>query len=289
MENLSRFASINAEGSQGTSGKYAFIPTTRVISALETQGWFPVKASEKRVTKEENRGFQEHLIRFRHTENMGLSVVGDILPEIVVKNSHNGLSSFQIMAGLFRLVCSNGMIVADSLFATHRIKHIGYRDQDVIDATFNVIRTTPQIMDRVGEFKQIVLSPAEQLVLAESALTAKYGEPKAEEVDTYEGTKEIIIPTAQKFDLIRLALPTRRQDRMSGDHGNHGTLAENTLWNSFNIFQEKLVEKGGRFAVNPNSMRIKKARGVTSVSENVRLNQSLWALTQKMAELKGGV
>lgn len=276
QQDLSRFKSINAESSFGTSGKYAFIPTTRVISTLENQGWFPVKASEKRSKKAD--GFQEHLIRFRQsTENLP-AVVGDILPEIVLKNSHDGLSSFQIMAGLFRLVCLNGMVIADSTFATHRIKHIGYKDQDVIDATFNVVRTTPLIMDKVQEFKQITLSPAEQMAFAETSLIAKYGQEKEDE------------PTiATRFNLANLVLPIRHQDRLSGDRG---TLTENTLWNSFNILQEKLVERGGRFARNiptedrPYNHGTKKARGITSVSENVRVNQCLWLLCEKMAELK---
>jgi hypothetical protein len=274
MEDLSRFASINAEGAYGTSGKYAFIPTTRVIDTLHTQGWFPVKAGEKRVVKVENRGFQEHLIRFRQDQANMPMVVGGIIPEIVVKNSHNGLSSFQIMAGLFRLVCTNGMVVADSLFATHRIKHIGYKDQDVIDATFDVINTTPKILDRVKQFQDVRLSIDEQMVFAESALVAKYGQEEA--------------PLAQKFDLQRLMTAVRSQDRVGG----YGVVSENTLWNSFNILQEKLVERGGRFARNEKEgarRSIKKARGVSSVSENVRINQSLWMLCEKMNELKGGI
>lgn len=281
MVDLTNLKSVNAEHAlNGTSGKYAFIPTTRVIDTLESQGWFPAKASEKRVNSVVRQGFQEHLIRFRQQNDV--VQVGDLIPEIVLKNSHDGLSSFQIMAGIFRLVCSNGMIVADSLFATHRIKHIGYRDQDVIDATFSVMSTTPKIMNRVEEFKQVILSPQEQLVLAESALTAKYGEPKEDEV-----------PLNQKFNLEWLAFPVRKQDRMTdvGRLENRGlniNLAENTLWNSFNILQEKLVEKGGRFAkAQANSIRVKKARKVTSVSENVRINQALWQLAEKMAELKG--
>lgn len=281
---LANFKSINAEGSMGTSGKYAFIPTTRVIDTLATQGWFPVKAGEKRCKKVTHQGFQEHLIRFRQEHNFQSTkiggqfvpaVVGDIVPEIVLKNSHNGLSSFQIMAGLFRFVCTNGMVVADSLFATHRIKHIGYKDQDVIDATFNVISTTPQIMNRVEQFKTITLSPEEQLLFAEASLTAKYGQP--------EEAPEGEIPINTRFDLTRLALPVRTQDG-----GDRYKLVENTLWNSFNILQEKLVERGGRFAkVAPQSLRVKEARGISSVSENVRVNQALWQLTQKMAELKG--
>jgi hypothetical protein len=277
QQDLSRFRSINAESSFGTSGKYAFIPTTRVVDTLGQQGWFPVKASEKRSRKAD--GFQEHLIRFRQ-ENAGQMVaVGDILAEIVLKNSHDGLSSFQIMAGLFRLACLNGMVVADSTFATHRIKHIGYKDDQVIDAVFNVVKTTPLIMGKVEEFKQVTLSPADQMIFAETSLIAKYGVPHEDE------------PTiATRFNLANLALPVRIQDRLSGDRG---TLAENTLWNTFNIMQEKLVERGGRFARNipteerPYNHGSRKARGITSVSENVRVNQALWALTEKMAELKG--
>lgn len=272
MEDLSKFKSINAEGAFGTSGKYTFIPTTRVVNTLERQGWFPVKAGEKRARKFESIGFQEHLIRFRQ-QNEGVVAVGGIIPEIVLKNSHNGLSSFQIMAGLFRLVCTNGMVVADSLFATHRIKHIGYKDQDVIDATFDVISKTPLIMDRVKQFQDVSLSVDEQFVFAESALVAKYGQ---------EG-KEL----TKKFDLERLMYPIRQQDRINYT----GRVSENTLWNSFNILQEKLVEKGGRFAVAPPTSRrlTKKARGISSVSENIRVNQALWQLTERMAELKGAI
>lgn len=266
MVDLSKFASINAEGAYGTSGKYAFIPTTRVIDTLQSQGWFPVKAGEKRARNILGRGFQEHLIRFRQQQDYNnVIAVGGIIPEIVLKNSHNGLSSFQIMAGLFRLVCTNGMVVADSLFATHRIKHIGYKDQDVIDATFDVISKTPLIMNRVQQFQDVRLTKEEQIVYAESALVAKYGQEDKE------------LP--KKYDLERLIAPVRTQD------------TEKTLWNSFNIIQEKLVERGGRFAVAPPTSRrlMKKARGITSVSENIRVNQALWQLTEKMAELKGGI
>jgi hypothetical protein len=194
------------------------------------------------------------------------AVVGEMIPEIIVKNAHDGSSCFNIMAGLFRFVCGNGIIIADSTFATHRIKHIGFQDENVIDAVSDIVKTTPLIANKVSEFKEIIISKPEQLAFAEAALLAKYGKPE-------QGT------ISEKFNLESLILPVRRDDRIT-----YNATAENSLWNSFNILQEKLVEKGGRFARN--NYRTKRARAITSVSENVRVNQALWSLTEKMAELK---
>ena len=271
MLELNNYKSVVATNNGGkTTDRFAFIPTTRVIDILEKADWVPAKIAERRCNKEENRGFQNHLIRFRRKEDLEIkAVVGEMIPEIIVKNAHDGSSCFNIMAGLFRFVCGNGMIIADSTFATHRIKHIGFQDENVIDAVSDIVKTTPLIANKVFEFKEIIVSKPEQLVFAEAALLAKYGKPE-------QGT------ISEKFNLESLITPMRNTDRFASSYNSPVT--ENSLWNSFNILQEKLVEKGGRFARN--NYRTKRARAITSVSENVRVNQALWALTEKMAELK---
>ena len=288
MVALEKFSIVMAEGhSANTSNKFAFIPTTRVIDILERQEWLPAKASEKRVMKEENRGFQTHMIRFRKREDMNqVAVVGEFIPEIVLKNAHDGTASFSLMAGIYRFVCKNGAVVADSTFSTHKIKHIGFQDQNVIDAVFDVVKTTPLIMGKINDFKQITLSKPEQIVLAESAMIAKYGADNQEELEKLR----------TKFNLESLVLPTRYADTLTPEvrqSGDELRKADNSLWNTFNILQEKLVEKGGRFAIAEKSSgyssrgSIKKARGITSVTENIRVNQALWALAERMSELKG--
>jgi hypothetical protein len=271
MLELNNYKSVVAQNHGGkTTDRFAFIPTTRVIDILDKADWVPAKISERHCNKEENRGFQNHLIRFRRKEDLEVkAVVGEMIPEIIVKNAHDGSSCFNIMAGLFRFVCGNGMIIADSTFATHRIKHIGFQDENVIDAVSDIVKTTPLIANKVSEFKEIIISKSEQLAFAEAALFAKYGKPE-------QGT------ISEKFNLDSLIAPMRNVDRLVGSY-NH-PITENSLWNSFNILQEKLIEKGGRFARN--NYRTKRARAITSVSENVRVNQALWALTEKMTELK---
>ena len=273
MISYDNYRSVMADGhSSDTSDRFTFIPTTRVIDIMATQNWFPTKVTEKATRKPEKKGFQTHIVRFRQPQQNQAIVVGDIVPEIVMKNAHDGTSVFAFMAGLFRFVCTNGMVVADSMFESYKVKHIGFQDQNVIDAVYSVINSTPRIMDRVSEFKEIVLDTAEQKVFAESALIAKYGQEE-------EG-KELI----KSYNFDSLIRPIRGADRITSN-------GENTPWNTFNVLQEKLVEKGGNFGVKQmkNSSFVKthtKVRAVRSVTEGLRINQALWNLTEKFAMLK---
>jgi hypothetical protein len=105
-------------------------------------------------------------------------------------------------------------------------------------------------------------------------LIAKYGQDTEE--DIAEGNT-----LRTRYNLQRLVRPIRNADYMNPE--------VNSLWNVTNILQEKLVEHGGRFAVKTEGSygRIVKARGVKSVTENIRINQAIWALAEKMRELKG--
>ena len=81
---LQKFNSINAADQAGhLSGKYSFIPTTRVISALESKNWFPVKAQEVRCRKAETMGFQKHLIRFRNPDLSQMENIKDAISAYV--------------------------------------------------------------------------------------------------------------------------------------------------------------------------------------------------------------
>lgn len=252
---LEKFQSINANHQRdGLSTKYCFVPTTRVINTLVEHGWLPVKAQEVRA-RNHKIGFQKHLIRFRQE---GQFQKDDIIPEIVLFNSHDGSASFQILAGIFRMICSNGLVVADSMFATHRIKHLGYRDEAVMEAIGDVVENTPKIFNRVNQFKEITLSKDEQMAYLESALSVKYDEEKLKDLPS----KETFLKPARQVDV------------------------DPTLWNTYNIIQEKFIN-GFRYREGQGyRSKIRKNRGISNISENVRINKALWQLTEKMAEIK---
>jgi hypothetical protein len=288
--NLNQFKSIQAtDHAPYKSPRYTFIPTTDVVRIFQEHGWVPSKAIEKRARIESHIGFQEHMIRFRRPEDMAL--VESLITrqnhmarrdaplaefaEIVLVNSHDGGKAFNIMMGFFRLVCCNGLIVAGEQFATHRIKHVGFQEANVIEAVYDVVETAPKIANRIQDLKQIELDRPEQIIFAQAALTAKYGEP-VEELN-------------RRFNPELLVRPVRVNDTLEQDQRQYlQGPGRNSLWNTFNIAQEKLIEKGGRFTIDPNDGgRGRKARPIASVSENVRVNQALWLLAEKMAEMKG--
>ena len=259
--------SVNQDHAKETvSSKYSFIPTNRVLNVLKEEGWIPTKAQESRVRKENKQGFQKHLIRLQNINheisNGELQLTSsDIVPEIILSNSHDAGASFCIMAGLFRMVCANGMIVADSMFGANKIRHLGYTDDKVKEAIYNVVEATPKIFNRVQEFQSIQLKEEERMAFAESALQLRFDDEQLQELNT-------------SATIQRLLTSRRPED------------ANTTLWNTFNIIQEKFL-KGGRFAINKErAVYANKTREVKSISENIRLNKSLWALTEKMAELK---
>ena len=229
------------------SEKYGFIPTSVIVHALERSGFVPVKASAARSSLE-RAAFAKHLIRFRHQDHMNTQV-GDWLPEVVLVNSHDGSSSYQIMAGVYRLVCSNGLVVGNS-FAEARVRHTKNAPDEIVDASFRVIESLPGIAEGIESMGAITLEAGEREAFAAAALTLRYPD-------------ESPIRPAQ-------LLSTRRSADTSSD-----------LWTTFNVLQENLLQGGQR---RTDSRR--RTRKISSVSEDVRLNRSLWTLAEELKRLK---
>jgi Domain of unknown function (DUF932) len=246
--NLEYIPSIYAtHPSAKVSEKYGFIPTSVIVHALERSGFVPVKARAARSSLE-RAAFAKHLIRFRHREHMNTQV-GDWLPEVVLVNSHDGSSSYQIMAGVYRLICGNGLVVGNS-FAEARVRHTKNAPDEIVDASFRVIESLPGIADEIESMRAVRLEAGEREAFAAAALTLRYPD-------------EAPIRPAQ-------LLSTRRSADTSSD-----------LWTTFNVLQENLLQGGQRRA---DSRR--RTRRISSVSEDVRLNRSLWTLAEEMRRLK---
>lgn len=239
------------------SDRYQFIPTTRVIDALSTQGWHPVWAAQTRCRNEEGRNYTKHMLRFRN-DSMGLKI-DECFPEIVLTNAHDGLSVYRMMAGLFRLVCGNGMIVAESNFASIQVRHVGYDDGQILEASSKVIESVPLIANSVKRFQAIELSQDEQRAYAKSALTLRYDDDQ--------------VP----FEVERLLNPRRYEDNSP------------SLWHTFNRVQENMIKGGVKYVKRDECGRPLKrqsTRSIKSVTENVKVNRALWTLTEEMAKIK---
>lgn len=242
---------------QERSDRYRFIPTINVIDALRDKGFYPVSAMQSRTRIEGKENFTKHLIRFRNSlENYQAN---DTLPEIVLINSHDGTSAYKLMFGLFRLVCSNGLVVADGQIDSISVRHTGDKDlrQSVIDASGEILNEAPKVLETVNRWEKIQLTYGEQTALAESAL---------------------------KINSTTLKLEARKllYSRRFSDNGNQDS--SRSLWKAFNVIQENLI-KGGIIGVN-NAGRGIRTREIKSIDANTSINKALWTLSAKMAEIK---
>lgn len=102
------------------SEKFGFIPSTSIVDQFEAQGLklADVVESKIRKNKEERQGFQKHVIRF----NTGHSNVHGNL-QLLAINSHEGSSALTFRMGFYRLVCSNGLIVGSDLIPQIKVRH----------------------------------------------------------------------------------------------------------------------------------------------------------------------
>lgn len=257
------------------SDKYNFFSTMNVIKMLEKEKWIPVKAQEQNVRTEDRRGFQKHMVRFRRPGET-LKNIGDLSPEIVLTNSHDGYAAYIIMLGIFRLACLNGMVVSEAEFGSIHIKHIGFREEDVIDATYKVISEVPRLTDKIGEYKAITLNQEERFAFAESALVTKFANGNDKNVENNGGLVKI---EDRIFNIQKLLNPRRIEDQPL------------TLWNTFNVIQEKFTkgneyEQTTRISDIGKVTRKTKVAGIKGINENIRVNRGLWQLTELMRELK---
>lgn len=238
----------------GMSGRYRMVPTIEVVDILAGRGFLPVKAQQSSTRIPEKGEFTRHLIRFRHADHLQPATVGTELPELVLTNSHDGTSAYRFMAGIFRLVCGNGLVVQSADFGSISVRHSGGADlhERIIDATYQVVEETPRTLEKIEAWKQVELSPPQREAFAAAASELKPN------------------PSIQPAQLLD---PRRPED------------SRPDLWHTLNRVQENVM-KGDLRGRNGNGRR-PRTRPIRSVDADIKINRALWRLAEEMAKLAG--
>ena len=162
---------FTTNGSKDTSDKYTHIPTDRVIRDLEVLGWKVADVKEVAARKEDNKGFQKHLVVFRNEDVVITGEDGDtVYPQILLTNSHDGKNSFKFQAGLFRMICENGLVIADESFEDYSIRHMGYDFEALQSLITEMVSNLDLTVESMNKMKQIELDEEQQLELAKKLL-----------------------------------------------------------------------------------------------------------------------
>lgn len=260
-------AAFQTAAHESRSNRYGVQSTTEILEALRSEGFQVFGAGQSRTRQDNRIAYTKHLLRLRHVSTFenGLSKVGDSIPEVLLVNSFDGSSQYEISAGVYRMVCENGMVVADSLIQTVKVRHTINSITGVLEASYEVAKQTERAMGVIDEWKSLNLTHQDRLSLAYDAHSSRFADA--------DGKVNTPITAEQMLHIHREA-----------DRGTD-------LWRTFNTIQENAV-RGGLRGRNSNDDgtrgRRVQTREVKGISQNISLNKTLWEQSSAMADLKSG-
>ena len=242
------FATAPEEGR--VSGRYSFLPTTDILEILQDEGWTAWKAQQVNA-RTWSKDHAKHIIRLKHEDlNMASFGVGDSFPEMLLMNAHNGLGSYDLMGGIFRMVCSNGMVISERDFGKIHIRHIGFESKQVVEASRALILNSSKVADKINSWQEIELTSRAQKDFFADAAKIRFENPD---------------------DGIIQNMSTVRRE---ADRGND-------LWRTFNVAQENLLRGGFR-----NGSTNRMVRPISNIQKDVKFNSELWDLASTYSEGK---
>ena len=232
----------------GLSKHYSFVPTSKVINDLRTLGWNPVDAVQVKARKKETNGYQKHMITF---ENDSYKTEGATeYPQLLLTNSHDGGNAFTLSAGIFRLVCENGLVIKTEDYGTSRLIHKGYSFDSIQKLVNDFVATIDETLVRITAMKEIELNRDQQMEFAKAAALLRFTEKSYNE----ENIDKVV-------DLDDLLNAERAED------------AGNGLWEVYNRVQESLVQ--GKFHYIGGNKKSRKARPIKNFKQSIHVTQKL--------------
>lgn len=239
-------------GIPGVSEKYGFVNTKAIIDAMRDNNFEIVEVRQSQRRDPSRMGFTKHLLKFRPAGMVGKVRRGDVVPQIVALNSHDRSSGFHLYAGLFRLLCENGLMVSDGASVEPiKVPHTIRMVENVVDRSLELIRCADGVFRLRKDMLETQLSDKAALSFARNAL-------------------EFRPPRAAALAPETLLIPRRKEDE------------PNDLWHVFNRVQENML-RGGNETLTEDGRTIM-TRGIGRIERDVQVNTRLWSLAVQTIE-----
>ena len=255
----------------GLSKHYSFVPTINVVNDLRALGYECVDATQVKARKKSTNGYQKHMLTFEHPDHK-VDQVKEVeladgttetqisppeeYPQLLLTNSHDGGNAFTLSAGIFRMICSNGLVIKTEDYGTARLVHKGYSFEAVQELVKDFEETMSNVISKITAMKQVQLTKDQQIEFAKQAallrFTAKsYNEDNISDVVDIDGLLNV----------------DRKED------------AGNGLYEVFNRVQESLVQGKYQYAssgkVKDADTKTRKARPIKNFKQSISVNQKL--------------
>ena len=263
---------FSTKPSPEVSSKYSHIPTYKLIDDMKLLGWKAIDAKEVRARQKNTVGFQKHLVVFRNDDIVINQMPNDIresitsptgyrrtdgtfakknpidtvFPQILLTNSHDGKNAFTFTAGLFRMICENGLVVSTNEFEKVAIRHMGYDFEELQKQITEMTEKLPLTVESMNNMIDTKMNQNSIVKFAKDMLAVRFPE---------EELKRITI------DMDEFITPVRPEDK--GDD----------LWSVFNVIQEKIIEGDFEYTVGS---KHRKARQIKNFKQDMDLNSKMF-------------
>lgn len=259
VKSVCPYAFLTSPSNPEVSDKYVQANTETVIDDMVKLGWYPVIAKQCRQRKNSSGVRSFHMIAME-SDDVTTNITGrdgniEAKVRIIIQNSHDGFNSFKFMVGVYRFICSNGMVVSDAEFANFSIRHINYSFEELRIMIDGIMKKIPTVIKEIEKMNNTILSEEQKQEMATEVFKIRKGLDPDCKVNIDGVT------------ISELLTPVRPED--NGD----------SLWNVYNTLQEKMI-KGG-FSVTGANGRARKQRSITSIKKDTEYNQRLWAVAER--------
>lgn len=241
--------------SPSVSDRYRYIPSYQVVREMRLLGLHPTEAYEGKKKQPDGREYALHVVKFQKPDAVEAyhdrtTPLGHLVPQVILRNSHDRTSPLELSSGIQRKVCMNGLYVSD-MASSYRVRHVGRSVADQVHSgVAQILDNFGRVIDTAEYWQGIEMSPELARRFAEAALKIR-------------GTSLAVIPS----DVVA---PHRSQD------------IQPTLWNLFNCAQENLMT--GRVAGLQNNGRHRNINRISTLASELDLNRKLWSAAAALAE-----
>ena len=238
---------FSTKPSPEVSTKYSHIPTDKLIDDMDLLGWKVIDAKEVNARTKGTRGYQKHLVVFRNPDVVINGKDGDtVFPQVLLTNSHDGKNAFTFTAGLFRMICENGLVVSTNEFEKVAIRHMGY-DFDELQKQINeMVERLPLTVESMNNMIDTKMNQKSILKFAKDMLAVRFPEDELRRIT---------------IDMDEFITPVRPEDK--GDD----------LWSVFNVIQEKIIEGDFEYTIGT---KHRKARQIKNFKQDMDLNSKMF-------------
>lgn len=242
------------KASNEVSKHYTHIPTSKVINDMELLGWKVVDAKSVKARKKSTQGYQKHLVVFRNPDVVINGKDGDtVFPQVLLTNSHDGKNAFTFTAGLFRMVCENGLVISTSTFEDVKMRHMGYSFEELQVKIKEMVEKLPLTVESMNKMQATELGQNEMVKFAKKAISTRFNDDELKRI---------------KIDFKDLLTPTRDEDKGKD------------LWSVFNVVQEKIIDGDFEYV---SAGKVRKARQIKNFKQDQKINKELFDVALEFA------